>query len=118
MSKAFEALTNVDRVVHEPARLAILTALQGCAEADFLFLQQLTGLTKGNLSSHLMRLEAAGLVEVIKEFVRKTPRTRVRLSHEGRRTIDRYWKELDRLRGEARRWKPGAAVATAVTSKR
>lgn len=69
MKPPFEELASVDRLVHEPARLAILTALAACASADFLFLQQLTGLSKGNLSSHLAKLEQAGLVGVSKQFV-------------------------------------------------
>jgi DNA-binding transcriptional ArsR family regulator len=93
----------LDRLVHEPARLAILTVLSAASDADFLFLQRATGLTKGNLSSHLGRLEAAGLVEVEKRFVGRKPNTRLRLTQEGRERIARHWDQLDRLRGTARR---------------
>ena len=61
MSQLAEELT-LDRLIHEPGRLAILTVLSSVADADFVFLQRATGLTKGNLSSHLTKLEDAGLV--------------------------------------------------------
>ena len=56
----FEELANLDRLIHEPTRLAILTALAACEKADFLFLQRITGLTKGNLSVHLTKLQEVG----------------------------------------------------------
>ena len=70
----------VDRLVHEPGRLAILTVLSSVTDADFLFLQRATGLTKGNLSSHLTKLEDAGLVTIEKRFIRKKPNTNVALT--------------------------------------
>ena len=93
----------LDRLIHEPGRLAILTVLSSAADADFLFLQSATGLTKGNLSSHLSKLEAAGLVEVEKRFVGRKPNTRLRLTPEGRERTARHWDQLDRLRGTAPR---------------
>jgi DNA-binding transcriptional ArsR family regulator len=89
----------LDRLIHEPGRLAILTVLTSVAEADFLFLQRTTGLTKGNLSSHLTKLEDAGLVEIEKRFVRKKPNTNVRLTKDGAERIARHWAQLERLRG-------------------
>ena len=100
----FERLAELDKLIHEPARLSILTALSSCGQADFTFLRRLTGLTKGNLSSHLSRLEEAGLVDVEKRFEDKTPVTTAALSEEGRQTIARYWDELQDLREEADRW--------------
>lgn len=100
----FEELAELDKMVHEPARLAILTALSVCREAEFVFLQGLTRLTRGNLSSHLSRLEEAGLVETQKEFVEKKPRTLVALTDEGRRAISRHWRLLERLKDGARSW--------------
>jgi len=100
----FEELANLDRRVHDPARLAILTALSACERADFLFLQRITGLTKGNLSSHLAKLEEAGLIEVEKRFVEKKTQTLVRLSDAGRPAIEGYWKEMEKLRKSAARW--------------
>ena len=106
----FEQLANLDRRVHDPARLSILTALSACERADFLFLQRITGLTKGNLSSHLSKLEEAGLVETEKRFVNKKTQTLVRLTGEGRGTIESYWKEMEALRESATRWRPHAAM--------
>lgn len=104
MRAPFEKLAELDRMIHEPARLAILTALSACQSADFLFLQRLTGLTKGNLSAHLSKLEDAGLVLIAKAFVGKTPTTHVSLTDEGRRHIGEYWQQLDQVREDARRW--------------
>ena len=84
MTTPFEQLTELNRLVHEPARLAILSALSACESADFLFLQRITGLSKGNLSSHLVRLEDGGLVTVTKEFVDRVPRTVAALTPLGR----------------------------------
>jgi DNA-binding MarR family transcriptional regulator len=68
-------------------------------DADFVFLQRTTGLTKGNLSSHLTKLEDAGLVAIEKRFVRKKPNTNVALTALGRKRIARHWEQLERLRG-------------------
>jgi DNA-binding MarR family transcriptional regulator len=100
----FERLAELDKLIHEPARLSILTALSSCGQTDFPFLRRLTGLTKGNLSSHLSRLEEAGLVDVEKHFEDKTPVTTVQLSENGRRTIARYWDDLQALREQADTW--------------
>jgi DNA-binding transcriptional ArsR family regulator len=107
MAELFEELANLDKLVHEPARLAILTALSACESADFLYLQRLTGLSKGNLSSHLSKLEEAKLVHVSKQFIGKKPNTQVALTAEGRTAINRHWKQLDALRTNARSWTPG-----------
>jgi DNA-binding MarR family transcriptional regulator len=88
----------VDRLVHEPGRLAILTVLSSVNDADFVFLQRTTGLTKGNLSSHLAKLEEAGLVTIDKRFVRKRPNTTVALTAVGKKRIAVHWEQLERLR--------------------
>jgi hypothetical protein len=69
MSEPLGMLPEIDRQVHEPARLAILTVLSACERADFLFLERATGLTRGNLSVQLSRLEEAGLIEIEKTIV-------------------------------------------------
>ena len=79
-----------DRLVHEPGRLAILVILNAVEEADFLFLMDQTGLTKGNLSSHTAKLEAAEYIEVEKMFVGKIPRTVYRLSEGGAVALQGY----------------------------
>jgi DNA-binding transcriptional ArsR family regulator len=88
----------LDRLIHEPGRLAILTVLSSVDAADFIFLQRTTGLTKGNLSSHLTKLEEAGLVEIEKRFVRKKPNTSVALTATGRQRTAHHWEQLDRLK--------------------
>ncbi|HEX2179976.1 MAG TPA: transcriptional regulator [Actinomycetota bacterium] len=88
----------VDRLIHEPGRLAILTLLSSVKSADFLFLQRTTGLTKGNLSSHLTKLEEASLVKISKRFVHKKPNTSVELTAVGREKIAQHWDQLERLR--------------------
>lgn len=89
----------LDRLIHEPARLAIMTVLSSVKDADFVFLQRTTGLTKGNLSSHLSKLEEAGLVKIRKTFVLKRPNTNVELTKQGRDRTTRHWDQLERLRG-------------------
>jgi DNA-binding transcriptional ArsR family regulator len=106
MAVPFARIAELDREVHEPARLAILTALAACRSADFLFLQRRTGLTKGNLSSHLSRLENAELIAIAKEFVGKVPNTHVTLTKAGRVAITRHWATLDQLRRESEEWSP------------
>jgi len=88
----------LDRLVHEPGRLAILTVLSSVQNADFVFLQRATRLTKGNLSSHLTKLEEAGLVKIEKRFVRKKPNTNIALTPLGRTRIAQHWDQLERLR--------------------
>ncbi len=80
----------IDKVIHEPARLIIMSYLYVVESADFLFLLSQTKLTKGNLSSHLSKLEASGYVVIEKEFVNKVPRTMISLRSEGREALMRY----------------------------
>lgn len=91
----------LDRLVHEPGRLAILTVLSSVADADFVFVQRATGLTKGNLSSHLAKLDEAGLVAIEKRFVGKKPNTKLALTALGKERITRHWAQLERLKGLA-----------------
>ncbi|HVL65886.1 MAG TPA: transcriptional regulator [Vicinamibacterales bacterium] len=106
MSNPFEDLASLNRLVHEPGRLAILTALSACEEADFLFLLNITGLTKGNLSSHLSKLEQGGLVEIRKAFEGRQPITYVRLTPEGREGVTEYWDRMEKVRRGVRALKP------------
>lgn len=106
MRQPFEEIASLDKLIHEPARLAILTALDACQSADFLFLERLTGLTKGNLSAHLAKLEAAGLVEIHKRFVGKLPNTSVQLTLKGHESIEEHWQRLNLLRQGAQVWQP------------
>lgn len=102
MNRAYEELANLDRFLHEPARLAILTALSEVQSADFLFLRRLTGLTVGNLSTHLSKLAEAGLVEIDKQFVNRRPNTQVQITRVGREAVERHWQKLDEIRKATR----------------
>ena len=90
-------MSEVDRIVHEPARLMIMALLSGAKEADFLFLTRETGLTKGNLSSHLLKLEEARYVEIEKTFRGKIPLTLVRITPAGRTALAQYRKTMNGL---------------------
>lgn len=83
-------LSEIDKVIHEPARLSILAHLFVLDSADALFLKNQIGLTWGNLSTHLKRLEDAGYVQVEKEFVDRKPVTSLRLTDVGRDSFLRY----------------------------
>lgn len=106
MSTPFEEMAGLDRLIHEPARLSILTALASCKSTDYLFLQRLTGLTGGNLSSHLSKLEEGGLIQIEKRFVDKRPNTQVQITEKGRIAIERHWIQLETLRKDSLMWKP------------
>ncbi|TFH33790.1 MAG: transcriptional regulator [Dehalococcoidia bacterium] len=90
-------LEDIDRIVHEPARLAIMARLYVLDEADWLFLHRETGLSFGNLTSHLTRLEAVNYVEVDKTFIDRKPHTVVRMTDEGREAFDNYRARMERL---------------------
>jgi len=83
-------LAELDRVVHEPARLLLLAHLHVLESADFLFLLRQTGLTRGNLSAHVRKLEEVGYVRVEKTFVERLPMTVYHLTDAGREALARY----------------------------
>jgi DNA-binding MarR family transcriptional regulator len=85
-----QSLTDLDKLVHEPARLTILALLSVVDRADATFLLQQTGLTWGNLSAHLSKLEAAKYVDVAKTFVDKRPKTLLRITVQGRDAFRAY----------------------------
>jgi DNA-binding transcriptional ArsR family regulator len=88
-------VTELDRVIHEPARLLIVALLAGVKEADFLWVLRESALTKGNLSSHIAKLEEADYVEVEKTYRGKIPLTLLRLTRQGRTAFERYKKALN-----------------------
>lgn len=96
-------MTDLDRVIHEPARLLIVALLAGVKEADFLWVLRESGLTKGNLSGHLSRLESAGYVEVEKTYKGKVPLTLLRLTRGGRDALTAYRRSINGLLGKAAR---------------
>jgi DNA-binding transcriptional ArsR family regulator len=95
-----QPLAEIDRIIHEPARLMIVAYLYVVESADFTFLMRQTGLTWGNLSSHLSKLEEAGYVEVEKEFVERKPRTMLRLTDAGGAAFREYRKHMEQVFGD------------------
>jgi DNA-binding MarR family transcriptional regulator len=91
------AIQNINRIIHEPARLLLMAHLFVVESADFLFLQRQTGLTWGNISSHLHKLENAGYVAVEKEFIDKKPHTTLKLTDKGRRAFQDYRKNMKQV---------------------
>lgn len=96
MNKDLRNLTGLDRVIHEPARLMVAMILSTVESADFLFLQRETGLTKGNLSAHLSKLEKANYVRIEKTFKNKYPLTICKLTPVGVQALADYRNQLEK----------------------
>ena len=85
-----QPISDIDPLIHAPTRLKIMAYLSIVESADFTFLMRQTGLTRGNLSVNLRKLEEAGYVSITKEFVDRIPRTLIRLTTDGRQAIQTY----------------------------
>ena len=94
MSSDLRSLADVDRLLHEPSRTIIVAILAAVESADFLYLQRETGLTKGNLSVHLSKLEEAGYVSIEKTYRGKVPLTLCRMTEAGRVAFQEYRQRL------------------------
>jgi DNA-binding MarR family transcriptional regulator len=94
MNNRVPSLTEVDRLVHEPSRSIILAILAATKSADFLYLHRETGLTKGNLTVHLSKLEEAGYIQIEKTYRGKVPLTLCRITKKGREAFETYRKQL------------------------
>jgi DNA-binding MarR family transcriptional regulator len=92
-----ESMTKIDRLIHEPSRYTLMAYLYVVEVADFLFLIRQTGMSWGNLSTHLSKLEAAGYVVIEKEFLGKKPHTTVRLTDTGRNSFEEYRGNMKRV---------------------
>lgn len=97
MPKKSSDIKNIDRLIHEPNRLMIMAQLYVVDSADFLFLQNQLQMTPGNLSSHLSKLEDAGYVEIVKEFIEKKPHTALQLTQKGQQAFKDYKKNLKQI---------------------
>jgi DNA-binding MarR family transcriptional regulator len=95
-----QRIADLNRTIHAPARLMILALLSVIDTADFTFLMTQTNLTRGNLSTHLKKLEEAGYINVTKEFVERIPRTLIRLTYEGREAIQSYRDNMQQVLNE------------------
>src|SRR5688500_11285705 len=93
---ALRGLSQLDRIVHEPVRLSVMAHLSLVVRADFIFLMRELGVTQGNLSQHMSKLEEAGYVEVEKTIVYKKMRTTFRLTEAGRKAFRGYVEALRR----------------------
>jgi DNA-binding transcriptional ArsR family regulator len=100
MSQSLRGLMELDRVIHEPARLTIVAILSAVESADFLYLLRETGLTRGNLSAHLSKLEDAGYVSIEKTYRGKLPLTLCRLTQSGHAALKQYRQQLELLTKE------------------
>ncbi len=92
-----ESVESLDETIHQKVRLGIMSALMARGEADFRFLKETLGVTDGNLSIHLSKLEEAGYVESRKEFVRKKPHTTYTPTDAGRAAFHAYLSALERI---------------------
>ncbi len=92
-----QPLSDIDKIIHEPARLMIMSYLYVVESADFVFLRNQTNLTDGNLSSHLSKLESAGYVDIEKKFKGKKPQTMLKLSSRGREAFELYRKKMEQV---------------------
>ncbi len=90
-------LAEIDQVIHAPARLMVLSYLYVVESADYVFLMRLTGLTWGNLSTHLSKLEEAGYIAITKEFLGKKPHTTISLTEQGRSAFREYKKSMQQV---------------------
>jgi len=90
-------LDTIDKLIHEPARLLIMAHLYVVESADFVFLIQHTGLTWGNFSSHMSKLEAAGYIDVEKEIKGKKPHTMLHLTDKGRTAFRIYRQQMKQV---------------------
>ena len=97
MSSDLRSLAGVDRLLHEPSRTVIMAILTAVESADFLYLQRETGLTKGNLSVHLSKLEQAGFVNIEKTYRGKKPLTLCHMTEEGRNAFAAYRKQIQQF---------------------
>jgi DNA-binding transcriptional ArsR family regulator len=87
-------LLGIDKVIHEPARLMILAFLSVVESADFIFLMNQTGLTQGNMSFHMAKLEESGYVAIKKQFVGKRPHTMISITNSGHKNMKEYLKTM------------------------
>ena len=92
-----QPLADIDQIIHAPASLMVLTYLYVVDSADYVFLMRLTGLTWGNLSTHLAKLEEAGYITINKTFKGKKPHSTISLTREGRSAFREYKQSIQQV---------------------
>ena len=95
--KSSSSISDIDKLIHEPARYMIMAHLYVVESADFLFLKNQTQLTFGNLSSHLSKLEDAAYLQIEKEFIGKKPHTMISLTKKGRTAFENYRQKMRQI---------------------
>jgi DNA-binding MarR family transcriptional regulator len=90
-------IATLDKIMHEPARLSVAACLYVVESADFVFLQSQTGMTGGNLSSHLKKLDEAGYLSITKSFDDSRPKTTLALTKGGRAAFEAYLKTISAM---------------------
>ena len=93
-NEEIQKIKDINKIIHGPARLNIMVNLSVIDSADFLFMMRRTGLTFGNLSAHMSKLEDAGYIEIIKEFIGKKPHTMLKITEEGKKAFEKYRKKM------------------------
>ena len=99
-SNDMQSIKTVNKLIHEPARLNIMDHLYVIESADFLFMMHQTKLTFGNLSANMSKLEEAGYIDIIKEFVGKKHHTMLKLTEKGKKAFDEYRKKMKQFINE------------------
>jgi DNA-binding MarR family transcriptional regulator len=97
INNKLQEVMDIDKDIHEPARLMILSYLLVVESADFVFLRGQTGLTWGNLSAHMTKLEEKQYIEIKKEFIRKKPRTMVKITEKGKQAFLAYREKMKKI---------------------
>lgn len=88
----------IDKIIHEPARLRIMMILEGLEQVDFTFLAATLNLTRGNLNRHIEKLESAGYLKVERSFKGKVRNTSYQITKEGSKALAQYWENIDTIR--------------------
>ena len=93
----FSGIAEIDRLVHEPARLMVMASLYVVESADYTYLMRQADITWGNLSAHISKLEEAGYIEIEKTYRGKRPYTLLRMSPQGREVFEEYVKKMKNI---------------------
>lgn len=99
-SMEMHPLAEVNTIIHAPARLMVMSYLYVVESADYVFLIRTTGLTWGNLSTHIGKLEEAGYVAIHKEFRGRKPHTSISLTPPGREAFRAYKQNMQQVLDE------------------
>lgn len=108
--EATEGIKSASDLIRDPSKLMIMAVVRRSG-ADYLLIRRFTGLSKGNLSNHLAKLEKSGMVTIGKHFEGKKPVTTVNLTEEGKETIEAYWSMMEKANAASREYDPERSEA-------